>query len=109
MANLGSFEKFRGKFIRIGGSSGRFWVPTKDGEEGAVSEAVEGMAFEDMVEQGWKVIGISGALEDGEMVQSDGLLAVNGDGKLMVCSEGTNEELDVTAAKADIEVEDEDE
>lgn len=87
MADLGKLEDYRGKWIKVSGSENSFYVPTAD-QEHFFEELVEDMAFEDEVAKGWVVVAIAACFEEGEPVQSEGLLAVCDD-KLIESDEGT--------------------
>ena len=87
MADLGKFEGYRGKWIKVSGSENSFYVPKTD-QEHFFEELIEDMDFEGEVEKGWLVVAIAACFEMGEPVQSEGLLAVHND-KVIESDEGT--------------------
>lgn len=104
--DLSGFDKHRGHYIRVTGSSSRFLVPKKS-QQHVIDDAVGDMAFEDMVDEGWRVVAVDAVVEDGEVEQIDALLAVHTEtGKLLVCAEGTNKELRATVDTCKITLDD---
>lgn len=102
MSDFGVFEKYRGKTVSINSGNSEFYVPTLDEEEHMILDARENLCFE---KEGFEIVALEGCIEEGEMVQLDGLLAVNREtGSLIHCEEGTNSELKATLSNLTIEV-----
>lgn len=103
MTETTRFQVLAGKSFTIEGSNTTWHVPANDPEGAAFEECVLSMDFEEMEEEGWRVVAIDAYLEDEEFVQMDGLLAVR-EGKLLECAGGDSRELEVDALVAKIDI-----
>lgn len=88
--SIGPFAAFAGQEIKVSEPHFRGYVPTEDEADWMCEEAAEDLHPEGELEEGWQIVAISGAIEEGEMVQSDGFIAVNPDNlAFYLCDEGT--------------------
>ncbi len=105
---MNQFRKFAGKHVRVAEAAHSFYIPTEDELEEMGEEVVEDLHPEGTLEPGYEFVGVSGAFEEGELVQSDAFLAIHeGDDKAYISDEGTITELDVRASALTIEIDDE--
>lgn len=105
MDPLSRFKKFAGKEIIVAESGSHAYVPTAEQHDDLAQIVAEDTHPDEEVEDGYSVVAILGAFEEGELVQPEGFIAVNAaDDKAYVCDEGSITEYEVPASKLTIEL-----
>jgi hypothetical protein len=102
---LGKFEDYRGHYIHVEGRDGKYYVPKEDQEDFFFEEVIEAMAFEKEVADGWQVVALDMCIEEGELVQTDGLLAIHPvTDEILASDEGTVRKLKQPLSKLQIDI-----
>jgi hypothetical protein len=102
---LGKFEDYRGHFIHVEGRSTKYYVPKKKQEDLFFGEVIANMAFEKEITEGWQVVALDVCIEEGEPVQTDGLLAIHlATDEILASDEGTVRKLKQPLSKLQIEI-----
>ena len=100
------FEAFKGKNIHIEEPHFYGYVPTDSEHDDMAQQAAEDLHPDEELEEGWQIAAISGAMEEGEMVQMDGFLAIKGN-KFYICDEGSINHQKTPLAELTIQLDDE--
>lgn len=110
MATTNDFKQLAGKSVRVSGRASDYYVPT-DENDFEVEEWLEDLEFDYAIESQldedaaeWDVLALGAAIEMGEIVQCDEILAYHpSTGRVLVCDEGTIEMLDASFDELSVE------
>ena len=107
MSAIAKFQKFAGKEILVAESHSHAYVPRPDQLDDLAQIVIEDTHPDEMLEDGWTVVAILGAFEEGQLVQPEGFIAVHeADDKAYVCDEGSVDFIDKPASQLTIELDD---